>query len=100
MMLKSAPVRATALTKAIRLTSRNPRWTVRRRSCTRNGTSAASGRPAARTGLVSGIASQATPEASSDVAAYATNGAARPQWVASSPPGKGPMPTAKMNTPW
>ena len=67
--LKSAPVRATAFTKAMQLTSMKPRCAVSRRSWARYGTWAGSGSSAGRTARVSGIASQATAEATSDVTA-------------------------------
>jgi hypothetical protein len=71
MMLKSAPVRATAFTNAIRLTRRKPRCAASRRICVAKAASADAASPRRAAGRVSGIASHATAEARTDVTAYA-----------------------------
>ena len=101
-MVNSPPVREKALMKPTQLTSRKARFEedkpqlpqeVRGRTLSGGPARCLPGRGSRRT------ANQAMAPAARLASPQATKGASRPQFSASHPPGKGPMPTAKMKVP-
>ena len=98
-MVKRPPVREKALTKETQLTRRKARLETTSRNCRRKSGAGPPAFPLPAMSRVSPTANQAMAPAARLASPQATKGASCPQFSASHPPGKGPMPTEKMNVP-